>query len=129
MGMPNRSNPVRINEAMYRVVMPALDGIGLGAASLLPWLRDPLGKRFSAWQLPVDIGWQLRSRMFNYGLLCCCEALFAFWIALQAWQALHTEKRAPAQIQARLSLATSCTMAGLLCLLLPTLFLTQYLYA
>lgn len=100
--------------------MPALAGSILGAASLLPWLRDPLGEQFSAWQLPVDIGWQVRSGIFNYGLLCCCDALFAFWIALQAW---HIEKRA------QLFLSRYCTIAGLLCLLLPILFLTQYLYA
>jgi len=129
MGMSNRSKSVRTNKALYQVVMPALAGTALGMASLLPWLRDPLGKEFSAWRLPVDTGWQLRSGMFNYGLLCCCEALFAFWIALQAWKVLHAEKRVQAEIQARLSLATCCTIAGLLCLLLPILFLTQYLYA
>ncbi len=129
MEVSNCSKSVWIDKAPYRVVMPALAGSVLGAASLLPWLRDPLGKRFSAWQLSVDTGWQWHSSMFNYGLLCCCEALFAFWIALQAWRALHAEKRGPAQTRVWLSLATCCTIAGLLCLLLPTLFLAQYLYA
>ncbi|HEX3643232.1 MAG TPA: hypothetical protein VHV10_18260, partial [Ktedonobacteraceae bacterium] len=127
--MSKRSKPARIDKALYQVAMPALAGTVLGVASLLPWLRDPLGKEFSAWRLPVDTGWQLRCGMFNYGLLCCCEALFAFWIALRAWQILRAEKRVPTEIQARLSLGTCCTIAGLLCLLLPTLFLTQYLYA
>ncbi len=128
MSIVNRSMPVPINKAPYRVAVPALAGGVLGAASLLPWLQDPLGKRFSAWQLPVDIGWQLRSDVFNYGLLCYCEALFAFWIAVQAWYAWHTEKTALAEMRRRLSLSTCCMIAGWLCLLLPILFLIQYLY-
>jgi len=122
------SKPIRINKAPYRVVMPALAGSVLGAASVLPWLSDPLGKQFSAWQLPVDMGWQLRSGMFNYGLLCCFDALFAFWITLQAWKSLRAENKAPAEVRAQFPLARCCTIAGLLCLLLPILFLMQYLY-
>src|SRR4051812_6394196 len=115
MGIPNCSKLVQTDKALYQVVMPALAGTALGIASLLPWLRDPLGKEFSAWRLPIDTGWQARSGMFNYGLLCCCEALFALWIALQAWQVLRAEKRVQTEIQGRLSLATYCTIAGLLC--------------
>jgi hypothetical protein len=129
MGIASRSDPVEISKEFYRVVMPALAGSVLGVASLLPWLRDPLGKQFSAWQLPVDIGWQLSSSMFNYGLLCCCNALFSFWIALQAWKARHAETTVSVNTRACLPLSTCCTIAGLLCLLLPTLFLMQYLYA
>lgn len=128
MSISNCSKPIRINKALYRVIMPALAGSALGVASLLPWLRDPLGKQFSAWQLSVDTGWHLCSGMFNYGLLCCCEALFTFWIALQVWQSLHAKKRTPAEIRAQLFLPIYCTIAGLLSLLLPILFLIQYLY-
>src|SRR5436190_232557 len=103
MGISSRSKPVRINKAPYRLIMPALAGSILGAASLLPWLSDPLGKQFSAWQLPVDIGWQLRSSIFNYGMLSCCEALVAFWIAIQAWITLRTEKETSAKIRERSS--------------------------
>ena len=123
MGIASRSGSVEISKEFYRVVMPVLAGSVLGVASLLPWLRDPLGKQFSAWKLPVVMGWQLRSSGFNYGLLCCSEALFAFWIALRAWKSLRTEKRVSTK-----PLAICCTIASLLALLLPTFFLAQYLY-
>lgn len=129
MPISKRSKPIHINNAPYRVILPALAGSILGAASLLPWLRDPLGKQFSAWQLPVDIGWQLRSGMFNYGLLSCCVALFAFRVALQAWKARYAERRLSAETQAGLPLSMCCVIASLLCLLLPILFLAQYMYA
>ena len=67
--------------------------------------------------------------MFNYGLLCCCNALFSFWIALQAWKARCAGTTASVNTRACLPLSTCCTIAGLLCLLSPTLFLMQYLYA
>jgi hypothetical protein len=123
------SKPVQIDEALYRAIISALVGSILGVASLLPWLRDPMGQQFSAWQLPVDIGWQLSSGMFNYGLLCWCNALLSFWIALQAWKAWYSGKTSLVEIRLPLSLSTYCTIVALLCLLLPTLFLMQYLYA
>src|SRR5579875_3495332 len=46
-------------------------------AGLLPWLRDPLGTVYSAWNLPIDVGWQLRTGWLNYGLLCSACALYA----------------------------------------------------
>jgi tetratricopeptide (TPR) repeat protein len=46
-------------------------------AGLLPWLRDPLGAVYSAWSLPIDIGWQFRTGWLNYGLLCSACALYA----------------------------------------------------
>jgi len=62
-------------------------------------------------------------------LLCCCNALFSFWIALQAWKVWHTVEIEFVEIRRPLSLSVYCVTSGLLCLLLPTLFLTQYLYA
>jgi tetratricopeptide (TPR) repeat protein len=124
MSISNRSEPICINQALYRVVMPTLAGSILGVASLLPWLRDPLGQQFSAWQLSIDTGWHLCSGIFTYGLLCCCEALFIFWIALQAWQSLRAEQRAP--VESRIQIY--CVITGLLSLLLPILFIVQYLY-
>ncbi len=129
MSVSEHSKLIQIDEALYRAIIPVLAGSILGVASLLPWLKDPLGEQFFAWRLPVDIGWQLSSSMFNYGLLCCCNALFSFWIALHAWKARHAGKIAPSNIRVRLPLPTCCTIAGLLCLLLPILFLVQYLYA
>ncbi len=129
MSVSKRSRPLRINKALYKVIMPALAGSILGAASLLPWLKDPLGKQFSAWQLPVDMSWPLRSGMLNYGLLCCCNAIFAFWIALQSWRSWGAEETSIVKLRAQISLSICCTIAGLFCLLLPILFLAQYLYA
>src|SRR5579859_6478392 len=71
--------------ALYGVIMPLLAGCTMLSASLLPWLIDPLGKAFSAWQLPIDIGWQVRSGIFSYGLLCLCCGLYAFFIAYRTW--------------------------------------------
>jgi tetratricopeptide (TPR) repeat protein len=51
-------------------------------AGLLPWLRDPLGAVYSAWNLPVDIGWQVSTGWLNYGLLC---STCAFYVALCAF--------------------------------------------
>ena len=92
------------------------------AASLLPWLVDPLGKSFPAWQLPVDIGWQLQSGLFSYGLLCLCCALYAFFIAFLVWK--EEEQRAISLYQLR----KHYTLAGILCLIPIGLFFIQYLF-
>ena len=55
--------------ALYRTIMPLLAGGTMLGASISPWLLDPLGKVFPAWQLPIDLGWQLHSTLFSYGLL------------------------------------------------------------
>src|ERR1700737_5104788 len=47
-------------------------------ASLVSWLNDPLGKTYTGWNLPVDIGWQFRIGVFNYGLLSLLCASFCF---------------------------------------------------
>ena len=74
------------SRALYRAIMPSLAGGTMLGASLFPWLIDPLGKTFTAWQVPIDIGWQVRSNLFSYGLLCLCCALYAFFIAYLVWQ-------------------------------------------
>src|SRR5690348_14834874 len=71
----------RQGRALYQVIMSSLAAGAMLGASLLPWLIDPLGKAFSAWQLPVDIGWQLRTGIFSYGLLCLFCSLYSFFIA------------------------------------------------
>ncbi|MFL5662867.1 MAG: hypothetical protein ACJ8BW_16190, partial [Ktedonobacteraceae bacterium] len=55
--------------AMRRVdyIIPALTGCLMLVASMLPWLKDAVTGDFSAWQLPVDLGWQLQSSYFTYG--------------------------------------------------------------
>jgi tetratricopeptide (TPR) repeat protein len=107
---------------LYRVIMPLMAGGSMLAASLLPWLVDPLGKAFPAWQLPVDIGWQLRSGLFSYGLLCLCCALYAFFIAFLTWK--QEEQRAISPYKLR----RHYTLAGILCLIPIGMFFIQYLF-
>ncbi len=67
-------------------IIPALAGCFMLAASELPWLKDAATGNFSAWQLPIDLGWQIQSSYFTYGLLCLCGALLAFGLALAYWR-------------------------------------------
>jgi tetratricopeptide (TPR) repeat protein len=46
--------------------------------SILPWLKDPLGAVYSAWQLPLYPGWPYHIAFLNYGLLCVLCALYTF---------------------------------------------------
>src|SRR5438876_6124356 len=58
-------------------------------ASILPWLKDPLGEVYCAWQLPVYTGWSYRVGFLNYGLLCLCCTLYVFLFAYpgrEAWR-------------------------------------------
>jgi hypothetical protein len=119
-------------------------------ASVLPWLVDPLGRVFPAWQLPVDIGWQLHFNLFSYGLLCLLCSLYAFFISYLIWQEENyrnnllygqTEKTTAPPLPPRrgrglslptppnhAALRTHSTLAGILCLMPISLFLTQYLF-
>lgn len=115
------------DQISYRVFMPALAGGLLVVASLLPWLNDPLGEQFCAWQLPVDIGWQWRSKIVSYGLLCCCEALFAFWITAQSLRTAYAKKSTGDERERRF-LAKDCIFFGILYFVLPLLFIVQYIY-
>jgi tetratricopeptide (TPR) repeat protein len=112
-------NPTRTlqGRALYQMIMPLLAGGAMLGASLLPWFVDPLGNAFPAWQLPIDIGWQLRSGLFSYGLLCLCCALYAFFIAYLTWKEIRRDR-----------IRTHSTLAGLLCLMPVALFFTQYLF-
>ena len=42
--------------ARLRHIAPVLAGSSMLCAGLLPWLNDPLGKVYSAWDLPVVCG-------------------------------------------------------------------------
>jgi tetratricopeptide (TPR) repeat protein len=90
-------------------VLPAAAGCVMLAASVLPWLTDPLDGGFSAWRLSVDIGWQLHSSIISYGLLCACSGLLALGLVFVRW------RRGPA-------------LAACLCAAPVVLFLQQYLF-
>ena len=117
-------------------------------ASVLPWLNDPLNKAKLAWNLPINIGWQFRIDIFNYGLLCLLCAGCSFAAAFVNWK-LDRRDMATARAattlhengqQALYSSGDPCGRhvpqcsrwsgrAGWLCLLPVLLFLWQYLFA
>ncbi|GCE24735.1 hypothetical protein KDA_02190 [Dictyobacter alpinus] len=118
--------------APYRVIIPGAAGVSMLIASVLPWFTNPSGTRLIAWQLPVDLGWQLRSGMFNYGLICACCALYIFYVTRQTWLVLRAQNSAdPTYLLAapRVSLTQNYIQAGLLCLVPMVLFLFQFLCA
>ncbi len=99
-------------------ILPAAVGCAMLLASLLPWLNDPLGAHYSAWNLPVYLGWSLQAKVFNYGLLCLCCGIYALVIAYLNWKALSSEETSP---------AWHPMLAGILCLVPFVSFLWQYL--
>src|SRR5579859_354732 len=99
--------------------LPVVAGSLMLCAGLLPWLNDPLNKAKLAWNLPVDIGWQPRIDIFNYGLLCLFCAGCSFAAAFVNWKMFRQR-----QYFSRWS-----GLAGWLCLLPVLLFLLQYLFA
>lgn len=119
------------------IILPAIAGCIMLGASALPWLTDPLGKGYSAWKLSIDIGWQFRSSILNYGLLCLGCAIYAFVLAYAQWHSFRSVKNPPAGRNTtgvlpagmgRLSSIHS-GIAGLLCIMPVVLFLLQYLFA
>lgn len=88
-------------------------------SSTLPWLKDPLTGDYSAWRLPIDIGWQVRFVWCNYGTLCLICAIYAFLVAYANWK--------PFKGSAYFS--HKQIAAGLLCGAPILLFLLQYLIA
>src|SRR5262245_49286947 len=80
---------LRRSSYMLQYAVPAVSGCCMLCASMLPWLLDPLGRAFTAWDLPVDIGWQFRLGFVNYGLLCLCAALYAWLVAYANWRPLR----------------------------------------
>ena len=137
-----------ISKAPYQILLPLIAGGAMLGASLLPWLTDPLGENFSAWHLPVDIGWQVHVPLFTYGLLCFCCALLCFLIAASACRELIAGQALAREIQLHRNYQTAtlirptrlqafadfintnqgCALVGLLCLVPMALFFIQYLY-
>ena len=85
-------------------------------ATLVPWIRDPFGKRYFAWEIPVDIGWQIHTGILSYGTLCLGCALYLFFIAYARWKNMFWAYRQHRAI------------LYLFCLLPVLLFLLQYLF-
>src|SRR5258708_7071483 len=100
-----------------RSVIPALAGCSLLCASALPWLKEPFGETYSAWQLPVYSGWLYRTGILNYGLLCLVCAVYTFLIAWADWKPFKGHRY----------FAHRYDIACCLCVVPVTLFLLQYL--
>lgn len=98
-------------------IVPLVGGCELIVVSFLPWLHDPLGQEYTAWNLPVNLGWPFYSSLFNYGVLCIACACYAFTIAYLNWRALKRDGITGGRIS-----------VGLFCLLPVGLFLLQYLF-
>lgn len=103
---------------LLQIVVPLVAGCVMAYASLLPWLKDPLGADYSAWNLPVDLGLQVHVDIFNYGLLCLCCAIYAFLVACANWRPFRGSNY----------FVRRQVTAGLLCLVPVALFLVQYLF-
>ncbi len=104
------------------ILVPTLAGVMMLCAGFLPWLGYPLGDVFTAWQIPIDIGWQLHHHLLNYGLLCILCALPAFAVAAKHWR----------RAQKGSLMLEECgkphTYLACLCCVLPlALFLFQYM--
>ncbi|MBE3557889.1 MAG: hypothetical protein IMW89_01520 [Ktedonobacteraceae bacterium] len=99
-------------------LIPLLAGSLMLAASILPWINDPLGTGITAWHLPLAPVWQFHSELLNYGQICLACALFSFSLALLSYR--REESTAP-------DIAGFLLAAGLLSLLPCLLFFVQYL--
>jgi len=67
-----------------------------GAGALLvislftPWLQVPLVNTWTSWELPIDLGWGVKSDAITYGMLVSILALCFFWqgVRVADWPAL-----------------------------------------
>src|SRR5260370_36000365 len=107
----------RITLPSMRSTIPVVAGCLMICTSILPWLNDPLGEKYSAWKLPIDSGWQFPVSILNYGLLCLFCAIYAFLVALANWKPFKGSDY----------FAQRHTIAGLLCIVPIALFFLQYL--
>ncbi len=121
-GAPSARQQQGAQEALVRrvdYIIPALAGCFMLLASMLPWLKDAATGDFSAWQLPVDLGWQVHISFFTYGLLCLYSSLLAFGIAFAHWRPAY---RRWFPVRAHM-------LVGWFCLVPVLLFIWQYLFA
>jgi hypothetical protein len=114
---------------LYRVIVPVLAGVVILVAGFLPWLVEPLQSSVTAWQIPVDVGWQIRFSAINYGLFCLLCALYPFVIAYRAWRSVAQSEASPVTRTVSLSRSVrSCIVAAWLCCMPVGLWLWQYLF-
>lgn len=100
-------------ERCARCIVPLIAGSVMALVAFLPWLQDPLGEVYSAWRIPVNLGWPFHSGFFNYGVLCLGCACYSFYSARMSWKQ---------------NIPFNHVMLALVCLTPTGLFLLQYLY-
>ncbi len=99
--------------------LPLLAGILMIGASAVGWVVEPLHGTISAWNIPIDIGWNTRSPLINYGLLCIFCACYQFLVSLASWWKFPGS----AYFERRQNI-----VAGIVCILPILLSLDQYLF-
>lgn len=74
-----RLRPLFAWQQRHMVVVSVLCCV-MCVAGILPWLIDPLGTTYTAWDIPVDMSWHISFPLWNYGLLSvlCSIGVFAF---------------------------------------------------
>jgi tetratricopeptide (TPR) repeat protein len=102
---------------LRQILVPLMSAGAMLCSSFLVWLKDPLGQMYSAWSLPVDIGWQIRLNAFSYGLLCLCCAVYASLVACANWKSFRWDS----------FFLHRYLFASFMCLVPVILFLLQYL--
>jgi len=107
------------NQRKLMWIMPLVAGFITLLASIMPWLRDALQGDSSAWNVPVNFGWQFQLQPFSYGLLCFCCACFAFFVAYAHWR----------PFRGSMYFVQKQVIAGLLYLVPVFLFLFQFILA
>ncbi len=101
-----------------KIIFPVVSLCLMLISSLSPWLVDPLLGSSSAWGLSIDIGWQVRTSFFSYGILCLLCALYTSIVAFAGEKTFRGSTL----------FADKYGVAAVLCLLPILLFLMQYLF-
>ena len=100
--------------------------IGVGVlmllTSLLPWMKDPLGDAYNAWNLPLELGWwvglpAVLTRLLNYGLLCTLCAICVMLVGSAAIK----------PFRGHAYFANKHTVSALICIMPLLIFCVQYL--
>ncbi len=106
-----------------RSALPIGAGIILVCTSFLPWLKDPLGDAYNAWNLPLELGWWVGlpttlTRLLNYGVLCTLCAVYTMLVGYAAVRSFR----------GRVYFRNKHMLAALVCIAPLLLFFVQYLF-
>ncbi len=99
--------------------LPLVAGFLMVGASATGWFIEPLHGTISAWNIPIDIGWNIRASFLNYGVFCVLCACYQFLVSLASWRKFPGS----AYFEGKQKI-----VAGIVCILPVLLFLDQYLF-